>query len=209
MSFGGGSLMALIQKVINKLIAAEYKLKCYESSNENARVSKLLSLFEHVYFDANEREAYLLIEKANIFSPSEIDQLVDEIAGFITLRPNDILKYNINLVLLCPLQLYNNNAINESDPKYKILSYEKDRYFCRKFLLDTTNPNFEEEIDLLPFMPVDVDFNQVSQGYDGLIIEVKKLFDTEEFFGRLSDGSKPLKINEIGKYLIPEGHGTK
>jgi hypothetical protein len=169
--------------------------------------TNLLPSFEHVYTDSAEKEAYIIVEKDYIFSNDEIRQYVDEIVGFIALRPNEPLKYNVNLIIVCPLNLKNKENYND-DPTYQIMAYEKDRYFFRKIFVDSLNPNVEEEINILPFIPITVDFNAISAGYEGLATKVKAILGYEELFINLSNSESPPNLDAVIEMVKLEGKNS-
>jgi hypothetical protein len=204
--------MMVYNLVAEKLSQSGYEPKIFEKlitrrateGKEFVEKISLLPSFDHVYVDAEEKEAYILVEKDSIFSNEEIQQYVDEIVGFIALRPNETLKYNVNLIMVCPLNLKNKENYNY-DPAYQIMSYEKDRYFFRKIFIDACNPNIEEEINILPFMPITVDFNAISAGYEGIAAEVKSVLGHEELFTNLGKRDVSPQLDAIIELLRLEG----
>jgi len=111
--------------------------------NANTQSEKLLLDFDEVY--SNGKEIYIVLENLEeSFSDEQIRAYEDKVNSFLyTLSNNDGIKYNINLIMICPL----NENIN-------ILNFERDKYICRKTFLNSQAENFMDEIKLLPFIPI-------------------------------------------------------
>lgn len=170
------------------------------NSNENVvtkyeRVEgELLSSFRHIFQDDKGRELYILEEKESMFTDRDLDRFHKEISGFITLSSNDVIKYNINLILLCPFgkSLADKNIINK---------YENNKYICRKIFLNTLNDNLEEEINLLPLLrlnsnPIAIDEYEIKNSVIGI------LSNSADFYEELKKDIKIIDINKIKELLL-------
>ncbi len=126
--------------------------------------------FDTIFSDKYGREIYIIEEQnEKIFSKEAIYKIEENIKAFIYSRPNnDGIRYNINLVLLCP--------IDKKTQEYNdIVNLERDKYTCRKIFLDTECSNIEEEMSILPFIPISSYVNYDVSEMTNLSDEIKKI----------------------------------
>ncbi|WP_277469713.1 MULTISPECIES: ABC-three component system middle component 1 [unclassified Paenibacillus] len=169
--------------------------------NEDSKFRKYIEELgsDDVYLNQLENEMYLVKGKDEPVSMQEVQSYVDKIAGFTLLFPNLALSYNVNLVFICPLkkQQIKDGFLNQSNR----LIIERDKYYCRKFIINSSAKNLDEELDILPIRPVSLHIKEQFSGYDGLNQSVSKVIG-DSIFEELSKKEKPdldafLKLIEI------------
>ncbi|MDF0736471.1 hypothetical protein [Bacillus pacificus] len=163
--------------------------------------------FEFVFVNEVETELYIVEEKDSLFTYEEIEEFNIKIAAFLTFLGNSPIKYNVNLVLLCPLNLKNLDEEDEREVRY-ILGHERNKYNCRKIFLDTANQNFEEELSILPSLPINVQIENLNIGYGGLLEQVKLALG-EDLYQELNKFDEEIDIRSIVKHLNVKGEGNE
>lgn len=204
----------MIKEVVKKLRENNFEptqfieTQSFYDFKEEKQVQEPVNIlpFEHVYIDKNKVELYLLVEKKELFNEEEIKQFDKKISSFIAfLDYNDPIKYNINLILLCPLNL--KTHVTDSNTK-KILAYERNKFNSRKIFLDTSNKNFHEELEILPSFPIDLGYEFKSDGYKGLVEDIKTIIPNE-LFEELSKEIDEINVNKISYFLEKKFMGDK
>ena len=114
---------------------------------------------------------------------------------FIIWLGNKPLKYNINLILLCPLGL-GSKSKQDRQGIDEIINYERDKYYCRKIFIDVSNPNFEEELLILPSFPLKVSFDGMMKRYDGVIQAINEILP-EQLYNELKQKEIKPDIDKI------------
>ncbi|MDR7317282.1 hypothetical protein [Brevibacillus nitrificans] len=154
---------------------------------------------DDVYLNRKENEMYVVKGKNEPVSLKEVQSFIDKIAGFTLLFPNLALSYNVNLVFICPLkqEQKNNGFLNQSNR----LLFERDKYFCRKFIINSRATDIDKELDILPIRPISLLIREQLSGYDGLNQSVSEVIG-DSIFEELCKKEKPdleafLKLVEI------------
>ncbi|EPC8419161.1 hypothetical protein ACR3AO_001733 [Bacillus wiedmannii] len=203
------------KEVIELLKKNKFKEKKYarnklvynsEKGNSETQEYNILE-FDLIFINEKETELYIVEEKECLFTQEEIEAFNIKIAAFHTLMGNSSIRYNINLLLLCPLDLQNLDKEREASVR-KILGYERDKYNCRKIFLDTANPNFEEELSILPSVPINVEINTLNIGYEGLLDQVKTILG-KPLYKELNRLEEEIDIYSVVKYLNVKGEDNE
>jgi len=160
------------------------------SLNNEAEEYSILH-FDCVLTNADRSEIYILEEKSErMYTKSEIEGLEHKIAAFIPfLRNSDPIKYNINLMLLCPLHIKKHIDIHHGETA-SILGVERSKYTCRKIFLDTSSENFDDELSMIPSFPLRVDFKFSETEQYNLSRKVKEVLSDELLEELLKDKSE-------------------
>jgi hypothetical protein len=193
----------MFQEVCRLLENNGFKKKrfMHKKMNNSSEVVEMdLLEFDHIFISENETEVYIIEEKKELFKPTEVEQLEKRVAGFIPFLGNRPLKYNINLLLLCPLDLKRQGKSNEIK---KLISYERSKYFCRKIFLDTAVRNKqekEEELSILPSFTMELNINEFSSGYEGITQKIKEVIN-DELYLELVKTDRQININNVLTYL--------
>ncbi|ACK91498.1 hypothetical protein IRV08_18230 [Bacillus cereus] len=195
------------KEVIDLLKQNDFKEKVYVRSkvqynSESRKLEKEeynILEFDFIFINEKETELYIIEEKESLFTHEEIEVFNVKIAAFHTLMGNSPIKYNINLLLLCPLHLQNLDKEREASIR-KILGHERDKYNCRKIFLDTANSNFEEELSILPSIPIDVEIKNTSIGYEGLLEKVKEVLG-ESLYTELNRLDEEINLHSVVQHL--------
>ncbi|MCQ6266313.1 hypothetical protein M1K46_11650 [Fictibacillus sp. WQ 8-8] len=161
--------------------------------------------FENIYINRIETELYLIEEKNTPFTQEEIEEFENIILAFIQVLPNrNPLKYNINLLLLCPLQT---DCIDKSDVRF-LVGLERNKYTCRKIVMDTSSSKdifIKKEISLLPSFPIKVELTQSKSIKDSLIEEVKTVVN-KNLYNELVKENEELNLDTVLNLLeLKEG----
>ncbi|MEC0269694.1 hypothetical protein [Paenibacillus anseongense] len=173
----------------------------FKPINENSKFRKYVEELgsDDVYLSLNENEMYVVKGKNEPVSLEEVQSYIDKIAGFTLLFPNLALSYNVNLVFICPLnqERKNDAFLNQKNR----LLFERDKYFCRKFIVNSKAKDINEELDILPIRPVSLLITEQFSGYDGLNKSVSEVLG-DSIFEELCKKEKPdleafLKLIEI------------
>lgn len=162
--------------------------------------------FDNIFINRNENELYLIEEKRTPFTQEEIEAFENNILAFIQLLPNrNPLKYNINLLLLCPLHT---ESVDKSDINF-LVGLERNKYTCRKIVLDTSRSNdifIRNEISLLPSFPIKIELTASKTIRDSLIVEVKKVVNPN-LYKELVKVDEDLNLTKILNLLeLREGN---
>lgn len=164
---------------------------------------KNLLSFESVFSDSCGREIYIIEEQIEkMFSKQTIIEMEDRVKAFIFSRQNnDGIRYNINLILLCP--------IDKKSLEYKnIVALERDKYTCRKIFLNSNCQCIQDELSILPFIPiseyVDYDVNKLMNLTD----EINKIsYNNEIILNELLSKEPNLKKIENELIKLTKGNG--
>ena len=186
-----GYFMKKFTKFISKGINSKIFLTDYKTLD-----------FDNVLSNENDTELYIIEEKANdAFSFEDIYAMEKRISSFIFTRPNkDSLKYNINLILICP--------IKEMDRKL-VITLERNKYYCRKIFINSLleGQDFENELNVLPFLPIShsVPFYELSS-IPNVLEEVKSKINDNKIFELLSS-EEEINLNELNEAILSSGKG--
>ena len=180
-------------------------LRTWSISNaqgEKEEISRNILPFSRVFVDKNEKEIYIIEEKSSYFSVEEINKMENDILAFIQFLSNkESIKYNINLLLLCPL-----NATDKTEDITNLLSFERSKYTCRKIILNTANVEFEQELAILPSFPIKINHNFSEEKVDELKNRIKEIVN-EDIYQELLRETDEIDLEEILKYLVIEDDG--
>lgn len=169
------------------------------AQGEKEEISRNILPFDRVFVDNNEKEIYIIEEKLNYFTVEDINKMENDILAFIQFLSNkDSIKYNINLLLLCPL-----NAADKTKEITNLLSFERSKYTCRKIILNTANADFEQELAILPSFPINLNHNLSKEKVDLLNDRIKKVVD-EAIFQELLREADEINLEEILNNLVIE-----
>ncbi|MBD3917585.1 hypothetical protein H8B09_02375 [Paenibacillus sp. PR3] len=152
---------------------------------------------DDVYLNKQENEMYIVKSKDEPMALDEVQIIINKIAGFTLLFPNISLSYNINLVLICPLN--KKQVDNELLDGINRLNIERNKYYCRKFVLNSSAKNTDEEIDILPIRAISLHIKEQFNGYDGLNRNVSNVLG-DAMFEELSKPERP-ELDQILKFL--------
>lgn len=156
--------------------------------------------FNKIFISQNQNELYILEEKECLFTPDELVKMDNLILTFIQFLSNkDAIKYNINLVLLCPF-----NKKKDQKELQKMLGFERNKYTCRKIFLDTSSNDFREEMAILPSFPLDVQFVLKSDQINSLSNKIKEIMDDHLYTELIKDTDK-LSLNQVLMSLNSRG----
>lgn len=164
---------------------------------EDGQVKYKVLDFKNVYSDKLQRELYILVENLDrIFNKEEIDDFQKKVARFIYSRPNnDALKFNINLVLICPF----------GEDISQVVSLERDKYYCRKIFINsgvTSEEDFMREVYTLPSIPI----SKILKGFalnnvSGMDHIIKKVIENEDLLNILCSDDE-IQLEKIEKELL-------
>ncbi|MCZ2258076.1 hypothetical protein [Sporosarcina sp. G11-34] len=177
-------------------------LRTWSSSNaqgEKEEVSRNILPFSRVFVDKNEKEIYIIEEKSSYFTVEEINEMENGILAFIQFLSNkESIKFNINLLLLCPL-----NAIDKTEEITKLLSFERSKYTCRKIILNTANLDFNQELAILPSFPISINSELSQEKVGELKDKIKEVVD-ETIYQELLKEKDEIDLEKILNHLIIE-----
>ncbi|MGG1629821.1 hypothetical protein [Rossellomorea sp. NRS-1567] len=169
-----------------------------EGKKEN-RVINILP-FNHIFISQSEKEVYILEENESLFTSKELMKMDNLILTFIQFLSNkDSIKYNINLILICPF-----NKKKDKKELQKMLGFERNKYTCRKIFLDTSSKDFSEEMAILPSFPLDVQLVLKSSQIDSLTNNIKEIMD-ENLFRVLLKDSEEISLDQVLFSLSSKG----
>ncbi|AIQ34699.1 hypothetical protein R50345_08790 [Paenibacillus sp. FSL R5-0345] len=178
------------------------RLPKYDKDNNKYEMKYLNILnFDYVFSDKENKEVFIIQEKNKIYTKDEIKRYEEEVASFINFNPHNSLKFNITMVLLAPLYLQMKKSKKVSFEVLELLSSEKDKYFCKKIVLDSKNSNFEEELSILPLVPINISVKDKSNGYNGITLKLKE-FINESVFNELIKTQSIPDLQAIEKNLL-------
>jgi hypothetical protein len=170
------------------------KTKFYRKNNED------ILPIDIIFINRDETELYIIEEKEAPFNKEEIENIENDILAFIQLLPNrSPLKYNINLLLLCPFQSEN---VNKEDLNF-LVGLERNKYTCRKIVLDTSCSNdifMKNELSLLPSFPIIVELTPSKSIRDNLAEEVRTVVK-QDLYNELVKSNEDLYLEKILKLL--------
>jgi hypothetical protein len=174
----------MLEKIQEMLLNNGYVKKeiyMYEN-NEKIRFD-----FENVYINEQETEMYILIN--SYLSDERIISYHNQILCFQNWCNNDILIYNINLILI-----YENSG-ESRELRDLIYKFEKDGHLCRKIFIDSKSKLVDLELDILPFKPLGV--VQFSSQVESLKKNIISLLGSVEMYNKLLIDKKNLDIDGI------------
>lgn len=153
--------------------------------------------FDRVFVDKDEKEIYIIEEKKSYFTVEAIDRMENDILAFIQFLSNkESIKYNINLLLLCPL-----NAKDKTKEITNLLSYERSKYTCRKIILNTANADFEQELAILPSFPIKINHKIPGEKKDLLNSRINKVVD-KTIYQELLKETDEIDLEAILNHLV-------
>lgn len=143
---------------------------------------------EDIFVNQQENEMYIVKGKKEPIALNEVKLYIDKIAGFTMIFPNKSISYNINLVFVCPLEKkhHNDEFLNLKNR----INVERDKYYCRKFVINSKAKSLEEELDTLPVRSVSVHIKEQFSGYDDLNKDIIEIIG-DTMFHELSKTEKP------------------
>lgn len=195
----------MLKKVLNLLTLNGFEKRQskgrYKKLGCTSRLQEQLQTlsFKHIYINTAETEMYILCESKEAFTEKEIKEYEREIASFVIMVGNRPLAYNINLVLLCPLNL-KKNQLSVNSPISRLIDMERNRYYCRKIFLDTANRNSEEELVTLPFLPVKIELDISHLNYEKTAEKIQKVIPAELHKELIKKESNP-NLQQVVKFL--------
>lgn len=196
----------------NRIIDILSKKNFLHISDVLGHERRILSGFRDVYFDANQKEVYILVEKNESFSVEEIIEFETQISGFITIFADEVLAYNTNLILISPLGFYNSSSdIEKNDYMDLVNRYERDKFYCRKIFLDkSAQGKYEEsELSILPF--VDISFESIPCEQNDDEAELNQIFENkiDIFLELIKDNHESCLANIEKMFEIYETKGEE
>jgi len=169
------------------------------AQGEKEEMSRNILPFSRVFVDKNEKEIYIIEEKITYFLVEEINKMENDILAFIQFLSNkESIKYNINLLLLCPL-----DAINKTEEITNLLSFERSKYTCRKIILNTASEDFDQELAILPSFPININDNIPEEKVDELKDRIEKVVD-EVLYQELLKETEEIDLEKILNHLVIE-----
>lgn len=179
----------MIKKVNEILLSCGYKMREFSmcQNDEDVKLN-----FDNIYVNSDETEMYILVE--NYISESNIKNYHDEILFFQNWYNNEILIYNINLILI-----YENNSSNQ-ELRNLIFKYEKDTHLCRKIFIDSKSELNDLEFDILPFRPLGA--VNISNQTEQLKKNIISMLGNIEIYNQLVIDYKEINIDEIKKNFL-------
>ncbi|EJR78560.1 hypothetical protein PDQ31_14410 [Bacillus cereus] len=185
----------LKQSGFQKKEYSSYKIIYNQETQEYEKEKISVLNFENVYVNITETELYILIEKEDVFTHQDIKSYEKKVFDFTIYLGNNPLRYNINLILLCPLELQNKSKRNVKEIN-EIINYERDKYHCRKIFIDVSNVDFEDELLILPSFPLKVSFSETMKGYDGVIQAIHEILP-DHLYNELKQKENKPDIEKI------------
>lgn len=164
--------------------------------------------FNNILTNENRTELYILEERVNgVFNKNEIENFEKKIAAFIPFLSNhDPIKYNINLILLCPLHLEKKEDWRKTEIA-NVIGFERSKYTCRKIFLDTANKHFEDELSLIPSIPLHVHLKFSESDQHDLTLKAKEILSTH-LYEELVKEKEDIFIGKILTLLRTEKYET-
>lgn len=155
-----------IQSIRNLLVESGYE-------QSNFTVGKKVIDIPNIYIKQN-KEAYIILEY--LIFKEKLEEYQRKILWFQNCSDNEIIKYNINIIIV-----YNLSEIRNTDDLISdIKKYERDLHICRKIFIDLEN---EENVNLLPFLRI-----QSKVKYEEeipLVSEIKDVINNEDIIYEL------------------------
>ena len=155
-----------IQSIRNLLVESGY-------NKSNFTIGKKVIDIPDMYIKQN-KEAYIILEY--LIFKEKFEEYQRKILWFQNCSDNEIIKYNINIIIV-----YNSSEIKDVDDFITdIKKYECDLHICRKIFIDLEN---EENINLLPFLRIQA--KGKAEEEISLISEIKSVINNEEVISEL------------------------
>ncbi|MGP4080003.1 ABC-three component system middle component 1 [Pseudalkalibacillus sp. R45] len=152
--------------------------------------------FNNIFINRNETELYIIKEKSTYFTQEEIETFENNILAFIQLLPNrNPLKYNINLLLLCPLHT---KGADKSMVNF-LVGLERNKYTCRKIVMDTAISNdmfIKNELSLLPSFPINIELTPYKSLRESLEEDVKTVVN-QKLYNELIKWNEELNLDTV------------
>ncbi|HEY8890309.1 MAG TPA: hypothetical protein VIM70_08640 [Clostridium sp.] len=120
-------------------------------NKSNLEIGEGVKVFENIYLKDN-KEAYILFD--GLISEESIYECQKKILWFQNWNDNEVLRYNINILIP-----YKSSQVNKKEVNKYIFKFERDSHICRKIFLNLDNDNC---IDLLPFNKIQLSDSKVS-----------------------------------------------
>ncbi|MGG3271492.1 ABC-three component system middle component 1 [Priestia aryabhattai] len=156
--------------------------------------------FNKIFISSDNNEIYIVEEKDSLFTTEEIDEMDGKILAFIQFLPNkNPIKYNINLLLLCPLP-----SGEKTKEVQEILGYERSKYTCRKIFLDTSSQDFQQELSILPSFPLQVNLTLSERRISKLTTKVKEMVK-QDLYHELLKEEEEIELEDILSLLEIKG----
>jgi hypothetical protein len=138
--------------------------------------------FENCFVNLKESEMYIVVEKDCIFTNKEIVNFEVEILTFINfLNYESPLKYNINLVLLCPFENHQKDEIS------RLISNERSKNICRKLVFNSSlsNEEIEKELVILPSFSLGFEIDIEDSIINQFQTELENVIDNSKLYSEL------------------------
>ncbi|CDM68416.1 hypothetical protein CM240_1252 [Clostridium bornimense] len=168
-------------------IKIEKLLVSYGFNKSKLIIGRDTEVFSEVFIKDN-KEAYILFE--GLINVELIDKYQKKILWFQNWSDNEILRYNINLLIP-----YKSSQVNRDEVNKYIFKFERDSHICRKIFLDLDNENC---IDLLPFNKINLSKSDVNS--NSLKKELVKVLHTDNIYQELIKEDFDLEL--IKKELL-------
>jgi len=121
-----------------------------------------------------DKEAYLILEYS--FLKQKIEEYQRRILWFQNCSDNEIIKYNINIIIT-----YNSSKITDENRFVEdIKKYERDLNICRKIFIDLDDEN---SINILPFLNIDVEGTEEEE--TRVITKIKDIIKNSDVISEL------------------------
>ncbi|MDU4892358.1 MAG: hypothetical protein E6344_18725 [Clostridium sp.] len=124
------------KRIVDLLLNNDYKASALMVEDEKIDFGET--------FIKDDKEAYIVIDK--IVNEKIIEEYKSKILWFQNWCMNEILLFNINLIIL-----YKNNDYEPKALRKLIAEYERDSSICRKIFIDIED---ESDLDMIPFNSV-------------------------------------------------------
>jgi len=144
-------------------------------------------VFDEVFLKDN-KEAYILFDGE--ISEDSINEYQKKILWFQNWSDNEILRYNINLLIP-----YKSSEVNKIIINKYIFKFERDSHVCRKIFL---NLDDEKSADLLPFKKIKLSERKVYA--NDLKKEIISILSTNTVYNELL--KEEFDLNLIKKELL-------
>lgn len=178
-----------LQIVLDFLAGNGYEEKMFKRKTHIDGSEEDILPFGHIFINSLGSELYIIEEKNTPFQKKEIEEFENIIFTFLQFLPNrNPLKYNINLLLLCPLR-HEGSLSEEID---YLVGLERNKFTCRKIILDTSKNDElfrQDELSMLPSFPVQVELTPSGSIRKDLLVQVKEIVKPALY-------TQLIKINE-------------
>lgn len=164
-----------IQSIRDLLVESGY-------NKSNFIIGKKVIDMNDTYIKQN-KEAYIILEYLTF--KEKLDEYQRKILWFQNCSDNEIIKYNINIIVL-----YSSSKIKDADDFISdIKKYERDLHICRKIFIDLEN---EENINLLPFLRIQA--KGKAEEEVSIISEIKSVISDEDVIYELLKEEPNFKV---------------